>query len=127
MLPGKLLPFVALLLFPLVGAAADPWVQLKAGMSRTEATEVLGAELFCAQGRGFEIAIYDQQAEVVFLNGQVVAWTAPGGKPPAPTAKVAWQFEQGPRPRVSLPASHVAATRRVESRRPVAILPAYRL
>ena len=114
---------ITALLFSSGVSAADKWTSLKAGMTRSEATSVLGTELVASRGRGFEVAIYDGQAEVVYLRGQVVAWTAPASSKAAPSPANAWQFNQGTSAR-----SHVAAPRRVETRPGNgAILPAYRL
>jgi hypothetical protein len=111
------------LLFASTAAAGDKWTELKTGMTRSEAMAVLGAELVASSGRGFEVAIYDGQAEVVYLRGQVVAWTAPASSKAEASPKNAWQFEQVARAR-----TNGAATRRVEPRRGNgAILPAYRL
>ena len=109
---------------PAAAKAADGWAHLKAGMSRSEAVAVLGAELIASKGRGFEVAIYDARAEVVFLRGQVVAWTAPATSPAAKPSAEAWQFEQTVRAR----ANATSARRQIEAR-PVngPILPAYRL
>ena len=103
-------------------SAADKWAGLKPGMTRGEAMAVLGTELVASSGRGFEIAIYDGQAEVVYLRGQVVAWTAPASSNAQPSPTNVWQFEQVARARPA------AATRRAEpARGNGAILPAYRL
>ena len=59
------------MLAPVSGWSADRWSQLKAGMSRREAAALLGSELMATRARGFEIAIYDDRAEIVFLRGQV--------------------------------------------------------
>ena len=111
------------LLFSSGVSAADKWSSLKAGMTRSEAMSVLGTELVASRGRGFEVAIYDGQAEVVYLRGQVVAWTAPASSKAPPSPADAWQFDQMSRAR-----SNASAPRRVEPRAGNgAILPAYRL
>jgi hypothetical protein len=103
-------------------SAADKWTSLRAGMTRGQATALLGSELTASSGRGFEVAIYDGSAEVVFLNGEVVAWTAPASSKAEPPPSNTWRFDQ------------VARARGNSTRRPVesrtgngAILPAYRL
>lgn len=60
--------------------ADDSWLQLKAGMNRFETQATLGKPLFKNIGRGFELWIYDNGAEVVCYRGAVVAWTAPAGQ-----------------------------------------------
>ena len=114
-------------LFPLAAPAAGDWSQLKPGMTREEANAALGAELMGSRGRGFEVAIYDGRAEVLFLNGQVVAWTAPAtSAAPPPPAAPTWQFDQVPRarPRPSSANGALPATNPYLRQR--AILPAYR-
>ena len=59
--------------------ADDGWGQLKAGMTRVDATSTLGKPLFKNLGRGFELWIYDKGAELVCYRGILVAWTPPGG------------------------------------------------
>lgn len=84
--------FVCLAL-PLAGRAADGWERVKPGMTRAEVTIALGEPLMASVARGFEVATYDRQAEVVMLGGKVVAWTAPAGSAGTASAE-AWQFEQ---------------------------------
>jgi hypothetical protein len=124
---ARLLRFAVLAsLVSSLGAAADGWSQLKAGMSRSETIAVLGTELVASSGRGFQIAIYDNRAETVFLNGQLVAWTAPVTSH-APTASVdAWQFDQVSRARAGAQAAARAAQAPTGAVRQKAILPAYR-
>ena len=111
------------LLFATATSAADKWAALKAGMTRSEAMSVLGTELVASSGRGFEVAIYDGQAEVVYLRGQVVAWTAPASSKAVPSPANTWQFDQ-----VSRARTNASGARRVETRPGNgAILPAYRL
>jgi len=119
---NKVMLTAILALVPVTGHAIDGWARLKTGMTRTEASAVLGAELMASKGRGFEVAIYDGRAEVVFLHGQVVAWTAPATSEAAPAPEGTWQFDQAARSRVSTP----TPMRSREIRRD-AILPAYRL
>lgn len=113
------------LLAPVSVLAADGWSQLKTGMTRGETIAMLGTELVASRGRGFEVAIYDGRAEVVFLNGQVVAWTAPASSQAAPSPADAWHFEQVSRARVQQ--ARRALETGAASNRPAAILPAYRL
>ena len=114
---------VTTLLLSTAASAADKWAALKTGMSRSEATTVLGAELTASRGRGFEVAIYDGKAEVVYLHGQVVAWTAPATSTAAASPADAWQFDQVARPRSKASAARPTEVRRGNG----AILPAYRL
>ena len=104
-------------------SASDKWTSLKAGMTRSEAVAVLGTELVASSGRGFEVAIYEGKSEVVYLNGQVVAWTAPAASKAEPSPANAWQFDQ-----VSRARSSANVARRTEARVGNGpILPAYRL
>lgn len=82
------------LLFP-AALSASGWEQLKPGMSRDEATTVLGsAALITSVGRGFEVGVYDHRGELVYLEGKLVTWTAPLTSP-APSAPAnTWQFNQ---------------------------------
>jgi hypothetical protein len=114
-------------LFPLAADAAGDWSQLKPGMTRVEANAALGAELMGSRGRGFEVAIYDGRAEVLFLNGQVVAWTAPATSvAPPPPATATWQFDQVPRARPRPAAANGGLPAPSPYVRQRAILPAYR-
>lgn len=106
--------------------AADGWSQLKAGMTRGETTAVLGTELVASRGRGFEVAIYDGRAEVVYLNGQLVSWTAPVTSD-APVAPLdSWQFDQVSRARGAAQAASRAAETSAAPNRQRAVLPSYR-
>lgn len=113
-------------LFPVAADAAGEWSQIKAGMTREETAAVLGNELMASRGRGFNVAIYDGRAEVLYLNGQVVAWTAPAASdsPLPPTS--AWQFDQTPRVRPRMQPAGGANATPGASVRQRAILPAYR-
>ena len=117
----------AVLLVPVSAWGAGSWGQLKAGMTRSEAVAVLGTELVASKGGGFEVAIYDGRAEVVFLRGQVVAWTAPVSSEAAPAPPDAWQFDQVSRLRARGQPPIRTAEPRATNVRPAAILPAYRL
>lgn len=115
------------LLFPVAADAAGDWSQLKPGMTRVEMNAALGTELMGSRGRGFEVAIYEGRAEVLFLNGQVVAWTAPAATvAPPPPPPSTWQFDQVPRARPRPPAANAAGTTPGTYVRQRAILPAYR-
>jgi len=59
--------------------AAGGWPALKRGMTPAQALAALGKPLIQTSGRDFDLWIYDQQTEVLFFRGPVVAWTAPGG------------------------------------------------
>ena len=116
-----------LALIPVAGQSASGWSQLKAGMSRGEAAALLGSELMATRGRGFEIAIYDDRAEVVFLRGQVVSWTAPASSQAAAAPADAWQFEQVARTQTGNEGARRGLEKRAPEIRRAAILPAYRL
>ncbi len=59
-----------------VAGATPTWEGLKAGLEPNEVRGLLGEPLMINGGRGFEVWIYDEQREVVWLRGVVVAWTA---------------------------------------------------
>ncbi len=59
------------------GSAIFGWSSLKPGMTPQEVSAVIGKPILQTQGHGFEIWIYDHQAEVVFHGGLVMGWTAP--------------------------------------------------
>lgn len=99
---------VVCLALPLAGRAADGWERMKPGMTHAEVTAVLGEPLISSVARGFVIATYDRQAEVVILQGKVVAWTAPAGSAGTTSAE-AWQFEQ--RARAAAPEAKVRRSR----------------
>ncbi|MBL9199531.1 MAG: hypothetical protein JNL39_03450 [Opitutaceae bacterium] len=108
---------LALFILPVFGSAAEAWAKLKPGMTATETTGALGQYLFSTRGRGFEIGIYEGKAEVVFLRGQLVAWTSPASQPNVQSPPMAaFQFNQQWRP---LPDARVfeapAAAQRAES------------
>ena len=61
---------------------------------------MLGREVLGSRGRGFEITIYEGRAEMVFLHGSLVAWTAPAASMSgAPVPENTWKFDQQWRPR----------------------------
>lgn len=126
MLPTTFLRMAAFaLLVPASVGATDGWAQLKPGMTRGQTAEVLGRELVASKGRGFEVAIYEGRAEVVFLNGQVVAWTAPASIDAPKSPVDAWQFDQIRRSRIPAQSARRPSETRVD--RGAATLPAYRL
>jgi hypothetical protein len=113
-----------------VSFAADGWSQLRVGMTRGEASAVLGQALLTTQARGFTIEIYDQGAEVLLIRGRVAGWTAPatvlGG---ASTRVDAWQFSSVPASSgkgVSAKSNNEISPRTEKVRRNAA-LPSYRL
>ena len=85
-----------LLLLVVTGAArgADRWAQLRLGMTTNEAVSALGEPLVRSAGRGFELWIYDHDAEVLFF-GDLVGWTTPGTGPSARHSADVWQANQG--------------------------------
>lgn len=115
----------ASLLLSSIASAADKWASLRTGMTRSETAAVLGTELVASGGRGFEVAIYDDRAEVLFLNGQVVAWTPPTSSKAASSPTDAWQFNQVSRTRSNASATPARRTETRQGNGP--ILPAYRL
>lgn len=56
--------------------AADSWNQLKIGMTSEQAALKLGDPLIRFTGMGFELWIYDHQAEALFY-GPLIGWTSP--------------------------------------------------
>ncbi|HVU18176.1 MAG TPA: hypothetical protein VHD32_14730 [Candidatus Didemnitutus sp.] len=79
------LPVIFLLVVLRLAAGTDGWATLKRGMSQADTYAVLGKPLIRTAGRGFEVWIYDHNAEVLFFRGPVIAWTAPDSKPGAAT------------------------------------------
>lgn len=67
----------------------------------------LGKPLLRTAGRGFELWIYDHNAEVVFFRGPVIAWTAPSldANPVVPGANdtFEWPVLWTPRAKKSIP------------------------
>lgn len=64
---------------PLAAAPAQPWAQLKVGMSADDALDLLGDPVCSRRGHGFFTWIYDEGAEVLLYGeGKVVGWTLPG-------------------------------------------------
>ena len=69
---------LSLLLVSALAAGAEPWSQLKVGMSPQDAVTLLGEPLFRRQGKGFQTWTYDGGAEVLlYITSGVVGWTAP--------------------------------------------------
>ena len=113
---------------PLARAANDNgWLSLKAGMTPAETSALLGFALVGSKARDFEIGIYDGRAEVVFLRGQLVAWTGPATAPSAPPPANAWRFDQQWRSRAGTRAIERGPEARVEAPRRGTFLPSYRL
>lgn len=112
------------LLFP-AALTAGGWDQLKPGMSRDEASTVVGSALITSVARGFEVAVYDERAELVYLEGRLVAWTAPVSQSAPPAPMNTWQFNQV-RTRPASASMVPPALSRQPGRRGQ-ILPAYRL
>ncbi|MBL9186422.1 MAG: hypothetical protein JNK23_02995 [Opitutaceae bacterium] len=115
---------LAILAAPAASAAADSWEKLKPGMTPEQASAVLGDHLFASRGRDFEVGIYDCKAEVVFLRGQLVAWTSPADQPAVPSPTDLLKFEQQLRPGAATPRVPV---QRIEPPRRGSLLPSYRL
>lgn len=112
------------LIFP-AALLANGWDQLKPGMSRDEASTVVGTALITSVGRGFEVAVYDERAELVYLEGRLVAWTSPASRPVPPAPLHTWQFNQVRTRPLPAPAVPPALARPPVQRG--AILPSYRL
>ena len=85
--------FLILALKPLSGA--EGWAQLKVGMSVDEAMEALGDPLMKTSGRGFELWVYDNHAEVLFYGGPLVGWTTPSKGKAKGHAVDVWQRKPG--------------------------------
>ena len=96
----RLLPLLACL--PVLAGGAERWADVKPGMSADETTTALGRPLIRNGGKGFELWIYDQGAEVVFYGG-VIAWTVPAGSKVPNSANEAWTFYQAAPDQVALP------------------------
>ncbi|MEO6245394.1 MAG: hypothetical protein ABIQ12_08150 [Opitutaceae bacterium] len=111
----RLAAFTCLLAASSWGAEDEAWSSLKPGMTRVEAVAMMGPELVGSRGRGFEIAIYDDNAELVFLHGGLVAWTAPVGSLRGPAQENILRFNQQGRPRygaLAVPDPRVAPVKR---------------
>lgn len=126
---AKFIRWRHILLLLLSGAtlpAAD-WSKLKLGMSALETSAILGEPLMRTAGQGFEVWIYDDQAEVVFY-GPVVGWTTPRTIRLTISSHDVWSASSAPgqsaqvlprpQPASQTPARRVTATK--------ARLPAYR-
>jgi hypothetical protein len=74
---------------------AEGWAQLKIGMTADEAAEALGNPLLKTAGSGFELWIYDNNAEAVFYGGPLVGWTTPSKGKTAGHAVDVWQRKPG--------------------------------
>ena len=128
----RILPYIALLLILSASslAGAEDWSQLKIGMSTDEATERLGLPLIKTIGGGFELWIYDNNAEAVFYGGPLVGWTTPTKGTVAGQAVDVWQHKSGApiAPLFILPRSP-APVKRIDRRRDDGVYssPFYRL
>lgn len=91
----SLLPRILLVaLLPLSASASEAWSQLSIGMSQEETLSALGEPVLRNTGRGLELWIYDNHAEVLFL-GNVIGWSTPVARDaPRKTADV-WQANGG--------------------------------
>jgi hypothetical protein len=78
-------------------------------MAAEEAVAALGEPLLRTSGKGLELWIYDNQAEVL-LYGPVIGWTTPGSRQVPGRAVDIWQRQPGevdapvfllPRPSIS--------------------------
>ena len=86
-------------------------------MSTDEAEVVLGQPLLKTSSRGFDLWIYDNNAEVLFFGGPLVGWTTPSDLKVAKRTVDVWQRQPGSPayPTIVLP----RYTKRVERRRDV--------
>jgi hypothetical protein len=64
--------------------AAGAWAEVKPGMTRQQVIQAIGRPLLSNAGRGLEVWVYDEGANVVFLRNRVDCWTQP--RPPAAPA-----------------------------------------
>ena len=103
--------------------AEDAWRQLKVGMTRSEATAVLGHALLTNHARGFMVQIYDAGAEVVYVHGRVASWTAPAGSGSAAPAFHPWPTVAP----TKIPVPKARHMTNDDQRRRPSTLPAYRL
>jgi hypothetical protein len=124
-MPHAFIRIAALGLLLPAALVAGGWEQLKPGMSRDEASMAVGFALITSVGRGFEVAVYDERAELVYLDGRLVAWTAPASRPVPPAPLSTWQFNQVRTQPLPAPKVPPALARPPVQRG--AILPAYRL
>jgi len=68
---------------PVAPSASVRWAQVRVGISREQVSDILGEPLMRNAARGYERWVYDDGCEVQFTRGEVTAWTAPKGAPPA--------------------------------------------
>lgn len=104
-----LLAFLTLL-SPATAIDLRGWSKLKVGMSPLQIASTLSVPVLRSAGRGFELWIYDERAEVVFYGGTVIAWTAPV---PDPAVDVVQPTFNGPVP----PALYLPFLRSIAPRR----------
>ena len=113
----RLFWFLGLLVIFTTGSlrGADGWAQLKVGMSTEEAEVALGLPLLKTSARGFDLWIYDNNAEALFFGGPLVGWTTPSDLKVAKRTVDVWQRAPGgpTYPTFVLP----RYTKRVERRR----------
>ena len=102
-------------------SAAGHWTGLKAGLSRGETSRLLGEPLLATSARGFDVAIYDQRGELLFVDGRLVAWTAPVAVASAACPSGVWSFVQQPIAKTARPATRLPASRGKN------VMPSYRL
>jgi hypothetical protein len=109
---------------PLLSATPEQgWLQLKPGLSPTETSQLLGAPMLASRGGDFERANYDRCGELLFVRGQLVAWSAPAKFQTAPVPAGTWTFAQHP-----VPSSRAksTATRLPTPDRRNPVMPSYR-
>ena len=74
---------------------AEPWSEVRLGMTAEQATALLGKPLLRSGGFGFEIWTYDRCGEVVFY-GPLVAWTEPAAAGKVGRSVDVWQKDSAP-------------------------------
>ncbi|MBL9214165.1 MAG: hypothetical protein JNG83_01685 [Opitutaceae bacterium] len=62
---------------PAVARAGEDWARLRLKMTPEETVAAIGQPLFRSAGKGFELWIYDQQAEALIFAGSLIGWTSP--------------------------------------------------
>lgn len=120
-----------------VARGAEPWSEVRLGMSAEQAAAVLGEPLLRSGGFGFEIWTYDHCGEVVFY-GPLVGWTEPAKAGRAGKSVDVWQARADsgeapgfflPRP-VKVPRAAAGPTRAMPTPGPSSVeaswLPRYR-
>ena len=74
---------------------AEEWSRLKLGMTTDDASEVLGPPLLKTSGHGFELWIYDHNAEALFYGGPLVGWRTPSKPDLVGRTVDVWQNKSG--------------------------------